>query len=154
KADGLSAWSLNHAVSAAKAFSKWLRRDGRAVDYDLETLTKYNVQVDRRHVRRALTPGEALRVIQAAESGATVKNLTGPDRAGPYLVAAGPGLRADELRTLTPESFALDGDPPTVTVRAAFSKRRRDDIQPISASLRDRLRLWLASKASGEPLFG
>jgi site-specific recombinase XerC len=154
KADGLSAWSLNHAVSAAKAFSKWLRRDGRTADYALETLTKYNVQADRRHVRRALTPEEAVRVIQAAESGLTVKNQAGPDRAILYLAAAGSGLRADELRTLTPESFDLDGDPPTVTVKAAFSKRRRDDVQPIPEWLVDRLRPWLARKAPGKPLFG
>src|SRR5262249_55621612 len=35
KADGLSAWSLNHAVSAAKAFSKWMKRGGRVADHSL-----------------------------------------------------------------------------------------------------------------------
>jgi integrase len=154
KADGLSAWSLNHAVAAAKAFSKWLKRDGRTADYTLETLTRYNVQADRRHVRRALTPEETARVIQAAESGRTVKNLTGPDRAMLYLVAAGTGFRRNELRTLTPESFNLDGDPPTVLVKAAFSKRRRDDVQPIPVALANRLRPWLATRPAGEPLFG
>jgi site-specific recombinase XerC len=154
KADGLSAWTLNHAVSAAKAFSKWLRRDGRAADYTLETLTKFNVQADRRHVRRALTLEEALCTIQAAESGPTAWNLTGPDRAVLYLTAMGTGFRARELRTLLPESFDLDGDPPTVTVKAAFSKRRRDDVQVLPSTLADRLRPWLARRAPREPLFG
>ena len=80
--------------------------------------------------------------------------MTGPDRAALYRVAAGTGFRANELRSLTPESFDLDADPPTVTVAAAYSKRRRDDVQPIRPDLADALRPWLASKAPGEPVFG
>ncbi len=45
------------------------------------------------------------------------------------------GFRAEEIRTLTRESFSLDGDEPTITVRACYSKRGkrsgRDDVQPI-----------------------
>ena len=69
-------------------------------------------------------------------------------------MAAGTGFRANELRSLTPESFDLDADPPTVTVQAAYSKRRRDDVQPIRPDLADALRPWLASKAPGQPVFG
>jgi integrase len=68
-------------------------------------------------------------------------------------VAAGTGFRANELRSLTPESFDLDADPPTITVQAAYSKRRRDDVQPIRSDLADALRPWLATKAPGEPVF-
>jgi integrase len=153
KGEGLSAQCLNHHVTAIKSFSRWLRRDGRAADYALETLTKFNVQADRRRVRRALTPEEAARVIRAAESGPPFRKMAGPDRAILYIVAAGTGFRANELRTLTPESFDLDGDPPTVTVKAAYSKHRRDDVQPIPASVVERLRPWLATKPPGKPVF-
>ena len=71
-----------------------------------------------------------------------------------YQLAMGTGFRANELRTLTPEAFDLDGDPPTVTVKAAYSKRRRDDVQPIRTELADALRPWLAARAPGKPLFG
>jgi integrase len=48
--------------------------------------------------------------------------MTGPDRAMLYRVAVGTGFRANELRSLTPESFDLDANPPKVTVEAAYSK--------------------------------
>jgi hypothetical protein len=54
---------------------------------------------DRRRVRRALTPEEAARVIQAAQDGPKVQRMTGPDRAALDLTAIGTGLRAaKELR--------------------------------------------------------
>ena len=36
-----------------------------------------------------------------------------------------------------------------MTVKAAYSKRRRDDVQPIRPDLAEALRPWLASKAPG-----
>jgi len=39
-----------------------------------------------------------------------------------YHLAAGTGFRANELRSLTPESFDLDANTPTVTVQAAYSR--------------------------------
>jgi Phage integrase family len=83
-----------------------------------------------------------------------VLKMTGPDRAALYRVAAGTGFRANELRSLTPESFDLAADPPTVTVKAAYSKRRRDDSQPIRPDLAAALRPWIAGKAPGRHVFG
>jgi integrase len=152
--EGLSLRSIHHHVRAVKAFSRWLWRDGRARDNSLTHLTTPNPDTDRRYERRALTPDELIRTVQAAERGGVVLKLTGPDRAMLYRVAAGTGFRAEELASLTPEGFDLDGDPPTVTVTAAYSKRRRHDIQPIRPELADALRPWLATKAPGRPVFG
>ena len=58
------------------------------------------------------------------------------------------------MASLTPEGFDLDGDPPTVTVAAAYSKRSRHDTQPIRSDLAESLRPWLASKVPGRPVFG
>lgn len=80
-------------------------------------------------------------------------NQVGPDRAMAYRVALGTGFRAKELRSLTPASFNLDGNPPTVTVQAAYSKRRRLDIQPIRSDLADILRPWLSQFDSDEHPF-
>jgi hypothetical protein len=71
-----------------------------------------------------------------------------------YRLAMGTGFRANELRSLTPRSFNLDGDPPTVTVKAGCSKHRREDVQPIRSELANALRPWVASKPSGRPVFG
>jgi len=79
--------------------------------------------------------------------------MLGPDRAMAYRVALGTGFRAKELRSLTPASFDLDADPPTVTVTAGYSKRRRQDVQPIRPDLAELLRPWLAKYGRDEPPF-
>ncbi len=42
-----------------------------------------------------------------------------------YAVGMTTGFRAGELASLEPSAFALDGEPPTATVKAAYSKNRR-----------------------------
>ncbi len=152
--DGLSLRSIHHYTRAAKGFSRWLWRDRRAREDSLAHLTSPNPDTDRRHERRALSPAELVRIVQAAECGPVVYKLGGQDRAMLYRLAMGTGFRANELRSLTPESFHLDGEPPTVMVSAGYSKRRRDDTQPIPPALAAALRPWLASKAPGSPVFG
>ena len=58
------------------------------------------------------------------KTGRSVRGVCGRDRAVLYRLAVGTGFRAGELASLTPESFDLDADPPTVTILAAYSKRR------------------------------
>jgi hypothetical protein len=41
-----------------------------------------------------------------------------------------------------------------VTVKAAYSQHRRDDVQPFRVELADTLRPWLASRPAGRPVFG
>ncbi|MFO7898506.1 MAG: tyrosine-type recombinase/integrase, partial [Planctomycetota bacterium] len=106
----------------------------------------------RRHDRRALTDDELRKLIAAAEEGTDVCGLSGQDRAMLYRIAVGTGFRRNEIRSLTPKSFDLDGDPPTITVEAGYSKRRRRDVQPIRKDLADLLRVWLAWKKPGQPV--
>jgi len=152
--DESSLQTCNHYLRAIKQFSRWLWRDGRAREDALVHLTGYNVVLDRRHDRRSLTDEELSRLITAADQGAAIVRMKGPDRAMLYRVAVGTGFRANELRSLTPESFDLDADPPTVTVDAGYSKHRRKDVQPIRQDLADLLRPWLAARLTGEPVFG
>ena len=71
-----------------------------------------------------------------------------------YRVALGTGFRASELASLTPGSFDLNGERPTITVEAAFSKRRERDVQPIAQALARSLAPWLEDKELGVPVFG
>jgi len=150
---GLSLQTCNDTLRAIKQLSRWLWRDGRAREDVLVHLTGYNVALDRRHDRRALTDEELARLIAAAESGPAVIGMAGPDRAMLYHVAVGTGFRANELRSLTPESFDVDADPPTVTVQAAYSKHRRRDEQPIRRDLADLVGPWLAVRQPGRSVF-
>ncbi len=154
RAKGGSLRSVHHYTRVLKGFSRWLWRDGRVREDALAHLTSLNPDADRRHERRALTPEEQARLIRAAEAGPIVLKTSGADRAALYRLALGTGFRANELRSLTPEAFHLDADTPTVTVAAAYSKRRRDDVQPIRPDLAEALRPWLATKPPGRPVFG
>jgi integrase len=72
--------------------------------------------------------------------------MAGADRLVLYCLGANTGLRAAELASLSPASFDLDADPPTVTVAAAYSKRRRQDVLPLRADLADLLEGYLAGR--------
>ncbi len=61
-------------------------------------------------------------------------------------MAAMTGLRAGELASLTPASFDLAADMPTVTLEAAYSKHRREDVLPLHPDLAARLRQWLSER--------
>lgn len=119
QADGAGATTLNNHLVAAKSFAIWLVRNRLAPDNPLAGLSRYNAAADRRHVRRALEAAELSRLVEATTKDAkTVHGLDGPSRAALYLTAAFTGLRAGELASLTPASFALDAEPPIVTVKA------------------------------------
>jgi integrase len=148
---GRSLQTCNDTLRSIKQFSRWLWRDGRAREDVLAHLTGYNVALDRRHDRRALTDEELARLIMAAEEGTCYRGMTGEDRAILYRAAVGTGFRAKELRSLTPESFDLDA--PLITVQAGYSKHRRKDVQPIRRDLANLLRRWLEGRPAGQPVF-
>ena len=142
RSEGLSITSSNHHLQAIKAFCRWMVLDGRAAESPLSCLGLLNARTDRRHDRRALSNGELVTLLDTARNGATRFRMSGPDRARLYQLAVETGLRASELRSLSWESFDLYGCPPTVTVRAAYSKHRRDDTLPLKASTAAMLALW------------
>ena len=86
--------------------------DQRAESNPLTPLQGGNVRLDRRHDRRALSNDELVRLLDVAREGPTRYRMTGPDRARLYQLAVETGLRANELRSLTWDSFDLAGTPP------------------------------------------
>jgi len=149
---GRSLRTCNSILRSVKTFSGWLQDDRRTRCNDLKPLKGCNQATDRRHARRDLEDDELARLIDAAERGPAAFGMSGVNRATAYRVGAGTGFRRGELRSLTPKSFDLAGDEPSISVTASYSKRRRDDVQPIDGGLADTLRPWLAGKSAGEPL--
>lgn len=121
-------------------------KDRRSHDDPLAFVAMLNVSTDRRHDRRPLSEAEFTSLLHAARGGRSVLRMAGPDRAMLYTVATYTGLRASELASLTRHSFRLDDETPTVTVQAAYSKHRRQDVLPLHPSLVTMLRPWLAVK--------
>jgi integrase len=151
RSSGLSVQTSNHYLRAIKQFSRWLVRDRRTNDDVLAHLSMMNVKVDRRHDRRALLPEEFARLIAAAESGSRIESISGADRATMYVLSAWTGYRKKEIGSLTIRSLRLDDDPPTATVEAAYSKRKRRDAQVLHPAVVQILEMWLATKAKLGP---
>lgn len=125
----LSAQTFNFYLQAVKQFCRWMVLDQRAPESPVAHLKGLNVKTDRRHDRRALEVDEVKRLLWATAKGQTRFCMTGPERAMLYRLAVESGLRANELRSLTVSSFDLKRC--TVTVEAAYSKHRRQDILPL-----------------------
>ena len=140
----VSIQTSNYYLGAIKHFCRWMVRDRRASESALEHLRPLNARLDtNRRERRALTTDEQRRLVDASERGPERFGMSGPERAMLYLLALETGLRAGELRSLTRSSFHLDTTPPTVTVAAGYSKRRREDTCYLKASTANALESFL-----------
>ena len=137
---GMAVATSNYYLTALRGFTRWMVKDRRAGEDPLAYMAAGNVQLDRRYDRRSISDAEFARLVRAGASGESFRGLTGPDRATLYLTAAYTGLRAAELASLTPSSFDLSASPPSVTVEAAYSKRRRRDVLPLRPDLADTAR--------------
>jgi integrase len=149
---GMATATSNHHVTALRMFTNWLVADGRLSVNPLAGLRKLQASGDRRRVRRALKVDEIRLLLQVTEGEPERFGMTGPDRALLYDLAIQTGLRANELRTLTRESFDL-GDAPAVKVSAGNSKSRTAASVPLSASLAERLRERLQSVFPAQVVF-
>jgi integrase len=141
RARGVGIKTSNNYLGSIKAFTCWLipKRSPADLLHDMQAL---NADTDRRHERRALTVAELNRFLEAAATGKVFRGLDGPARIVLYCVGARTGLRASELASLTPDSLDLTARPPTVTVEAGYSKRRRRDVLPLRSDTAELLRAY------------
>ena len=151
RAKGRSAQTYNHYLKSIKHFMRWLEREQRIVRNPIAHLARLNVRTDRRHDRRALSQEEFQRLVKTAHDGPPIESISGQDREMIYLIAAWTGFRKGEIGSLTIGSFDLDSEVCTATVPAAFSKRRREDIQILHPYLVEKLRSWLKVRGEVEP---
>jgi integrase len=145
----LSISGSNGYVTALRAFGKWLADHDRTERSPFLSLKKLNAETDPRHQRRALSLEEVSTLLCAAGADGRFRGLPWFDRRMLYATAVYTGLRVSELASLTPRSFKLDGDPPTVHVGAAYSKHRRNDVLPLHPALVAELRGWLTERHTG-----
>ena len=68
-----------------------------------------------------------------------------------YVLAGWTGFRKGEIGSLTLRSLRLDDDPPTATVAACYSKRKRQDTQVLHPEVVRLLKEWLATKPNLGP---
>lgn len=140
--------SCNHRLRALKSFCEWMVTEARADRNPMLRVEYYDEKSDVRRRRRSITDAEFKRLLAVAEASKPERVCRnhapfGYDRVVLYTLAAYTGFRVSELASLTPGSFDLDGNPPTVTVSAAYSKRRRRDVIPLPDWLVGDLREYL-----------
>lgn len=152
QSDDLSARTINRYLQSLIQFLRWCVDDRRLASNPLAGIASVKV-IGQTYTRRPLDADELSLMIATTDTAPIWRNMTGADRAMLYRVATGTGFRASELASLTPSSFDVKSDTPAVTVRAAYSKRRRDDRQPIRFDLAGALRPWLAHRPAGAPVF-
>jgi integrase len=151
---GNSYRTINADLVAVRSFCRWLIGRKRMVNEPTSGLERLNVEEDRRRERRALTEEEAQRLVQTTfDSTRVFRDLVGATRAMLYLVAQRTGLRRNELRSLTKQSFNLESDLPTVAVKARQSKRRKYDILPLTDDVAAAVRGFLEGREPSKPLW-
>jgi len=140
---GRNITTSNHYLRAIKRFVRWLKRSRKIPEDTLDGVSLLNPATDRRHDRRSLMVEEFARLYHVAHNGPPSIGLSGPDRAMLYMFAAWTGLRRGEIGSLRLRSFDFQAKPPTVTVAAAYSKHRREDVCYLHSELVDALSAWL-----------
>ena len=149
---GISNQTFNFYLMAVKSFARWMIRERRATENPVAHLDGLNVRLDRRHDRRALTPDESRALLDAAANGPERAGMSGESRSLLYRTALETGLRRGELMSLTVASFNLFDC--TVTVAAAYSKHRREDVLPLRPDTVELLKAYLATKLPAANAFG
>ena len=150
KSGEISQKTSNYYLQAAKQFCNWMLKDKRAGgESPLKHLDA--VKVTDEANRRALTPDELSSLLAATETAPERFGMTGYERATLYRFAAYTGLRANEIRSLTASSFDLDSC--SVKVKAAYSKRRREDTLPLRKDTTEAMRDFLRPKTPNARAF-
>src|SRR5208282_1255060 len=121
--------TLNEYLISAKNFSNWLADNGRIKANPLASVKKVETRGKQVRVRRAYDDSE----FAALLSVAGVQRIV-------YLTAVLTGIRHGELKELCWGDFNLNGEKPSVTVRASVSKNHRQACLPLHPQLAAALR--------------
>jgi len=135
KRQGLSIQSSNFYLQSIKQFCHWLVSDQRTGDNPIQHLKGQNTNTDRRHDRRALELDEIEKLLRAVRCSSKSHNMTVKQREALYTLALSTGLRASELARLRWSSLNLSQSEPLLVLRAAYSKRKKEDTLPLRADI-------------------
>ncbi len=133
RGNGISKRTYNRRLKAVKHFCKWQAKQlhtTNPIDF-IEGLDKEST--DQRHPRRAISTDEFRRLLEVTATEPERYRMSGKVRALLYRFAAETGLRVSEIRPLT--AGRINFDDLIITVKAAYSKHRREDVQAIRPEL-------------------
>jgi len=131
-----TAKTLNEYLASARHFLGWLERAEKIERNRLKSVEKIENHTPTVQ-RRALSYEDAQRLLDVAGPRRTV-----------YLIALTTGLRRSELRQLEWQDVRLDGASPVLALRAATTKNRRNQLQPLTKEAVEALREFRPAEAS------
>ncbi len=138
----LSIQSRNYYLKAVKQFFNWMVEDQRVGENPVAHTKCQNAVVDVRRKRRALSEEEVGKLVSTTLNGSVHHGMTSKHRAMLYLLAVNTGFRASELASLTWGLFDFSKFAPSVTIEAAYSKHRREDVQPLRHDIAKLFEEW------------
>jgi len=155
KDGGISAQTATFMLACARRFVRWLSSKRVGVAGSLfDAILGFDPANDRQHARRELSHEELQLLFKTAKaSDKIIRSVAGIDRYHIYRTAAYSGLRAGELRILTPSHFNLDGNFPSITLPGKRAKNRKLTHQPLPGELAIELRLYLAGRPKDKPIW-
>lgn len=152
--DGFGHRTYNHYLQAFDSFCNWCVVTKKLLVNPILGMTRLNVELDIRHPRRALTPAEIQKLIDSARhSGVSIQCFDGEARARIYILSYMTGLRRNEIASLTPRSFDLRSEQPTLTIEARSSKHKKKDVLPLHHDFVATVREWIEGMRPTEKLF-
>jgi len=145
---GISKRTYNSDVQHIQQFCEWAVEQGYIAVSPLANIKGLdNPDTDKRHERRAATPEELRRLLDATLQGPERYGMDGHERTLLYRFAAETGLRANEIRTLTVSAFDFSNpEEPTVRIKAGYSKHREIDLMPLRPELAVALQTFFKAK--------
>jgi integrase len=163
---GRSARSCNGYRVAACGFCTWMVDAKRLAGNPFRGLEKYDEVAGSRRPRRAFTPDELSRLLEAArnapkrptlktrgKSDRPAERFSGRDRADLYEFLAATGLRINETRLVRVSDLCLDGGSPGIDLRATTTKNKEADFVPFTPELVRILRRRVEGRKPGDPVF-
>lgn len=143
----------NRYREAARAWSRWMVKNGRWPSNPLEFMPRFKGDTTTSRRRAILTDGQFSNLLASTRQGPMRRNLTGGQRYWLYLIASQTGLRAQELHSLSPASFRLNDSPPFVEISCTVSKRRTTDRIELHPEFAKLVAVWLRGKPRNRGLW-
>ena len=134
-ADGVGGAAMTAGRAALSSFTRWMYRTNVLSQPTVLQVTLPKTQP--RRPRRAFGQEEFQRFLNAVQ---------GDGRRLIYIFAASTGLRAKEISCVTIAHLKLDGDRPSVRLDGAWTKNKKDGIQPITPMVANMIAGWVESQ--------
>jgi integrase len=145
--------TANKYRECMRSWSRWMLKNGRWPNNPLEFMPRFKGDVTSSRRRAILTDEQFAILLASTRQGPARRNLTGEQRYWLYLLASQTGLRAQELHSLTPQSFHLSHAPPYVEVHCSISKRRTTDRIELHPDFAKSVAGWLRGKPRNRGLW-